>query len=90
MAAASRVTGREGTVTSREYRAGDQAVRVHLHQLVHDGDGRTWIVTGLSEGSVLVAYPREDGEWWTRDVAESWFVREYEPVVAGGVPVWGW
>lgn len=76
-----------GTVETAA-RVGDR--RVHLFQVVReargDGSTRDWLVVGLDAGDVELASP--DFEWHRRVPGEGF--DRYEPLVEGGVPVWGY
>jgi hypothetical protein len=64
--------------------------RVHRFQVVREPgpDGEEWIVVGFDGETVQLA---DQGFEWTRTVSEEAFRDgRLEPVVAGGVPVWGY
>lgn len=66
--------------------------RVHRFQVVRerdpDGDVEEWIVVGFDDDAVRLADPAFD---WTREVPLAAFrERRVVPLVAGGVPVWGY
>ena len=68
--------------------------RVHRFQVVRErraGDGvEDWVVVGFDGDEGLVHLADLDFEW-TRDVSTHEFVSgRFEPLVEGGVPVWGY
>lgn len=68
--------------------------RVHRFQVVRerreDGDDEDWIVVGIDDEDGVVRLADADFEW-TREVPlEAVRSGEFEPLVEGGVPVWGY
>ena len=68
--------------------------RVHRFQVVREhreGDGvEDWIVVGFDGDGDVIHLAAPDFEW-TRDVPADEFASDrYEPLVEGGVPVWGY
>lgn len=66
--------------------------RIHRFQVVqeHRGGGAAdaWIVVGFTDGGVQLA--DVDFEWTREVAAEEFADGRFEPLVAGGVPVWGY
>lgn len=65
-------------------------LRIHRFQVVREPgpDGEEWIVVGFDRETVRLA---DRGFEWTRAVPmEAFRDGSLEPVVAGGVPVWGY
>lgn len=66
--------------------------RVHLFQVVRerreDGDAEDWIVVGFVDDGIELASVGFD---WSRTVPTSALGDgSFEPLTAGGVPVWGY
>lgn len=66
--------------------------RIHRFQVVRErregGRVEEWIVVGLEAGTVRLADP---GFEWDRELGlEAFRDGPYEPLTAGGVPVWGY
>lgn len=71
-------------------RVGDR--RVHLFQAVRehreDGSTREWVVVGIDDDAVELA--SLDFEWHQRVPLAAVEAGKVEPLVADGVPVWGY
>lgn len=68
--------------------------RVHRFQVVREhregGAEEDWIVVGFDEADDVVRLADADFEW-TREVPTDAFRSgRFEPLVAGGVPIWGY
>jgi hypothetical protein len=78
----------EQVATVRE----DGGRRIHRFQAVRerrrDGGTEEWVVVGFGDGTVRLADPEFER---TREVAAGEFRGgRFQPLVAGGVPVWGY
>lgn len=66
--------------------------RVHRFQVVRERrpDGRVedWVVVGFADGTVDLA--DLDFEWTRTAPYEAFLAGDFEPLSAGGVPVWGY
>lgn len=66
--------------------------RLHRFQVVRErregGRVEDWIVVGLEDGTVRLADPAF--EWDRTLTVEGFADGAFEPVTAGGVPVWGY
>lgn len=71
-------------------RVGDR--RVHLFQVVRehreDGSTRAWVVVAIDDDAVDLA--SLDFEWHRTVPLAAFETGDVEPLVAGGVPVWGY
>lgn len=70
--------------------AGDR--RVHRFQVVRerrpDGATHEWVVVGIGDDDLRLATP--DFEWTKTVSLDAIRTGRLEPLVAGGVPVWGY
>lgn len=71
-------------------RVGDR--RVHLFQVVHerrdDGEARAWVVVAIGDDDLELA--TLDFEWHRTVPLEAVEAGDLVPLVAGGVPMWGY